>query len=301
MTDQIKAELQNICAQVLFDEPMAKHTSFKIGGPADVWINAHSSQEVVDVLRWGRENGIPVTVMGNGSNMLVGDGGIRGIVLTVGAAMTGIEVRGNCLYAQAGALLSSVSKAAAEHSLGGLEFAGGIPGTVGGGIFMNAGAYGGELKDVLKEVTFLTPEREQKTLPASELDLSYRHSMFSAGGYIILDCVMELVPADQDEILKRMADFRQRRAEKQPLNLPSAGSTFKRPEGYFAGKLIQDAGLQGFRVGGAQVSEKHAGFVVNTGGATAQDVMALIEHVQRTVLEKFGVMLEPEVRMIGER
>ena len=214
--------------------------------------------------------------------------------------MSKCRIEGCDVYADAGILMSALSKKLLEANLTGFEFASGIPGTLGGGIFMNAGAYGGELKDIIESVTFICPDGIIKTETAENLGFAYRRSMFTEGGYVILSCKLKLKEGNYEDIKAMMADFNSRRTEKQPLNLPSAGSTFKRPEGYFAGKLIQDAGLMGYSIGGAQVSEKHAGFVVNTGGASAADVTNLITHIQNTVNEKFGVWLEPEVRLAGE-
>ena len=233
--------------------------------------------------------------------MLVGDGGIRGVVIHIGNGMSKCRIEGEEVYADAGILMSTLSKKILEANLTGFEFAGGIPGTLGGGIYMNAGAYGGELKDIIENVTFICPDGIIKTETADKLDFGYRHSMFENGGYTILSCKLKLKKGNYDEIKALMADYNKRRSDKQPLSQPSAGSTFKRPEGYFAGKLIQDAGLMGYSVGGAMVSDKHAGFVVNKGGATAKDVLDLIKYVQDTVEEKFGVKLEPEVRLIGEQ
>ncbi len=299
MTDRTK--ISALAKNVKFDEPMSAHTTFKIGGPADVFVDAENVDEIKSVMRYCGENSVPLLITGNGSNMLVGDRGIRGVVVSVGKKMSKIEVDGERITAEAGALMSSVAAAALKAELSGFETLSGIPGTVGGGIYMNAGAYGGEIKDVLETVTYIDRDGSVKTAKAEELDLSYRHSMFEEGGYVILSCVLKLKPGNADEIKAAMRDYSKRRSDKQPISMPSAGSTFKRPEGYFAGKLIQDSGLMGKSVGGAQVSEKHAGFVVNTGGATAADVLELIRLVQDTVEEKFGVRLEPEVRLIGEQ
>lgn len=299
MTDRTK--ISALAKNVKFDEPMSAHTTFKIGGPADVFVDVENADEIKSVMRYCRENSVPLLITGNGSNMLVGDRGIRGVVVSVGKKMSKIEVDGERITAEAGALMSSVAAAALKAELSGFETLSGIPGTVGGGIYMNAGAYGGEIKDVLETVTYIDRDGSVKTAKAEELDLSYRHSMFEEGGYVILSCVLKLKPGNADEIKTAMRDYSKRRSDKQPISMPSAGSTFKRPEGYFAGKLIQDSGLVGKSIGGAQVSEKHAGFVVNTGGATAADVLELIRLVQDTVEEKFGVRLEPEVRLIGEQ
>nr|WP_308657319.1 UDP-N-acetylmuramate dehydrogenase [uncultured Agathobacter sp.] len=293
------------------DEPMKKHTTFRIGGPADYYAEPDVSQ-ISKLIEIAKACDMPVAVIGNGSNLLVGDKGIRGLVIGIGKGLSTIEVteavaqqstaqgNGHVITAGAGAILAAVAAKAAEASLSGLEFASGIPGSVGGAVVMNAGAYGGEIKDVLIDVTVLTAEGELKTVTRDELDLSYRHSIVPEKGYIVLSARFRLSPKPQDEIKAYMAELRAKRVEKQPLEYPSAGSTFKRPEGYFAGKLIMDAGLRGYSVGDAQVSGKHCGFVVNKGEATAADVLTLIKDVQETVLKQFGVKLEPEVKMIGE-
>jgi UDP-N-acetylmuramate dehydrogenase len=240
-------------------------------------------------------------IMGNGSNMLVGDGGIRGLVIQIGHGMSNCSVDKTTIYAEAGVLMSKVAAEALRAELSGFETLSGIPGTLGGGIFMNAGAYGGEIKDVVENVTYIDEKGDIKTIDCDECKFGYRTSIFASGGKYIVSAKLKLKHGAYDEIKTAMSEYNKRRSEKQPLSMPSAGSTFKRPEGFFAGKLIQDAGLMGYSVGGAQVSEKHAGFVVNKGGATAEDVMRLISDVQKTVKEKFGVALEPEVRLIGER
>lgn len=298
------------------DEPMKKHTTFRIGGPADYYAEPDVSQ-ISKLIEIAKACDMPVAVIGNGSNLLVGDKGIRGLVIGIGKGLSAIEVteavaqqgtaqdltaqgNGRIITAGAGAILAAVAAKAAEASLSGIEFASGIPGSVGGAVVMNAGAYGGEIKDVLIDATVLTAEGELRTVTRDELDLSYRHSIVPEKGYIVLSARFMLTPKPQDEIKAYMAELRAKRVEKQPLEYPSAGSTFKRPEGYFAGKLIMDAGLRGYSVGDAQVSGKHCGFVVNKGEATAADVLTLIKDVQETVLKQFGVKLEPEVKMIGE-
>lgn len=293
------------------DEPMKKHTTFRIGGPVDYYAEPDVSQ-ISKLIEIAKACDMPVAVIGNGSNLLVGDKGIRGLVIGIGKGLSEIDVteavaqqstaqgNGRIITAGAGAILAAVAAKAAEASLSGLEFASGIPGSVGGAVVMNAGAYGGEIKDVLIDATVLTAEGELKTVTRDELDLSYRHSIVPEKSYIVLSARFMLTPKPQDEIKSYMAELRAKRVEKQPLEYPSAGSTFKRPEGYFAGKLIMDAGLRGYSVGDAQVSGKHCGFVVNKGEATAADVLTLIKDVQETVLKQFGVKLEPEVKMIGE-
>lgn len=294
-------EFKGLAKNIYFDELMKNHTTFKIGGSADVFVDAESAEEISDIIKYCKNNGIPYMVIGNGSNMLVSDKGIRGVVIKVGAKMNGISVDGETVTAGAGARLSAVANEALKAGLSGFETLSGIPGMLGGAIYMNAGAYGGDMKDVLESVTYIDAEGEMKTAEKDKLDLSYRHSMFEDSGFVIVSAVMRLKKGNYEDIKASMLDYNKRRADKQPLSMPSAGSTFKRPEGHFAGKLIQDSGLMGYTIGGAQVSDVHAGFLVNKGGATAEDVMRLIEYVQKTVTEKFGVQLEPEVRLIGER
>ncbi len=285
---------------VLKEEPMSRHTTFRIGGPADFFVSPTSRDGIVNVVKLCREKGYPFYVIGNGSNLLVSDAGYRGVILQLFRNFSEIRVEGTKIYAQAGALLSAIANQAADAELTGFEFAGGIPGTIGGAVVMNAGAYGGEMKDVLESATVLTWDNEIREIPEKELNLGYRKSAVAENGWIVLGATLTLAAGDQKEIRSRMKELQHRRAEKQPLDVPSAGSTFKRPEGYYAGKLIMDAGLRGFTVGGAAVSEKHCGFVVNTGEATAQDVLSLIETVQKKVQEQSGVVLEPEIKMLGE-
>lgn len=295
--DEITTALPEL--QVLKDEPMSRHTTFRIGGPADYFV-CPDRKQIAEVLAVAKKCGMAITVIGNGSNLLVGDKGIRGLVVEIGSAMNQIMVDKNHITAGAGALLSQVAAKAAAAELGGMEFAAGIPGSVGGAVTMNAGAYGGEMKDILRTVTVLTPEGEMKILDVSEMDLSYRHSCVPEQQYIVLEAEIELGYKPEEEIRAQMEELRNKRIEKQPLEYPSAGSTFKRPEGYFAGKLIMDAGLRGYRVGDAQVSEKHCGFVINRKNASAQEVRQLMQDVQDKVKAQFGVMLEPEVKMLGE-
>ena len=280
------------------EEPMSKHTTFRIGGAAEVFA-APDARELPQLLAMAKGADVPVTVIGNGSNLLVGDRGIRGLVIEIGERMSEVRIEGTILVAGAGALLSKAAQTAAAAGLGGLEFAAGIPGSVGGAVVMNAGAYGGEMKDVLQSVKVLTEEGELLVLTTEELELGYRHSCVPERKYIVVEATMELSAKPEEEIRAYMAELRAKRIEKQPLEYPSAGSTFKRPEGYFAGKLIMDAGLRGYTVGGAQVSEKHCGFVINKGGATAADVRQLMQDVHDRVKEQFDVELEPEVKMIG--
>ncbi len=285
---------------VLRDEPMSRHTTFRIGGPADFFVTPEKKEQIGQVIALCRSREIPYYIVGNGSNLLVGDHGYRGVIVQVFKKMNQIHTDGEKLCAQAGALLSKVAAAALEASLTGLEFASGIPGTLGGALRMNAGAYGGEMKQVTESAQVLTPEGEILEIPVDELGMSYRTSVISRNDYVVLEAVLKLNRGNREEIRARMEDLKEKRVSKQPLEYGSAGSTFKRPEGYFAGKLIEDAGLRGFRVGDAQVSEKHCGFVINRGKATAAEVIQLMDQVRARVKEKFGVELEPEVKRIGE-
>ena len=286
--------------RVRTDEPMKSHTTFRVGGPADLFVTPETSEEVRAVVDMCRSEEIDCHIIGNGSNLLVSDRGVRGVVVQIAKVMNKIESNGEQIRAQAGALLSEVAAHALKDGLAGFEFAAGIPGTLGGACVMNAGAYGGEMKDVLYEVTVLTPQGEFLVLKEDELELGYRTSVIARKGYIVLEAVIRLKKGDEEEIRRQMEDLRDRRISKQPLEYPSAGSTFKRPEGYFAGKLIQDAGLRGYTFGGAQVSEKHCGFVINRGDATAAEVAELMRRVADKVEEQFKVRLEPEVKRLGD-
>lgn len=288
-------------AQVLEHEPMARHTTMRVGGPAEILFSPASEGELLFAVREAKRAGAPFRIIGNGSNLLVLDGGLPGLTIRLGEAFSKISVDGNRIRAQAGALLSRVAAAARDASLTGLEFASGIPGSTGGGMAMNAGAYGGQLSDVFEGCRALDPETGIiSALGPAEMALGYRESAALSRGLIVTEAAFRLTAGDRSAIQAKMDDLSARRREKQPLNLPSAGSTFKRPEGYFAGALIEQAGLKGLRVGGASVSEKHAGFVVNDRGATARDVLDLIRLVQARVLEHSGVRLETEVRILGE-
>ncbi|MCD7717445.1 MAG: UDP-N-acetylmuramate dehydrogenase [Lachnospiraceae bacterium] len=303
MTDRSKmlTLLQNVVGEknVYEQESMKKHTTFRIGGPADLFAMPTALEEVCQIVRICREQGYPFYVIGNGSNLLVPDAGYRGLVLQLYKNFSRIEISESCVItAQSGAMLSVIAKRALEAGLTGFEFASGIPGTLGGAVVMNAGAYGGEMKQVLVSATVLTQEGEVREIPASGLELGYRKSAVLPNGWIVLGAKLALKKGNPDEIRTRMDELKEQRVSKQPLDLPSSGSTFKRPEGYFAGKLIMDAGLKGYSVGGAQVSEKHCGFVVNRGGATAADVLQLIEDVTERVKTRFGVALEPEIRIL---
>ncbi len=290
--------------QILFDEPMAKHTTFRIGGPAECYVIPDDAEQIRKTVALADEAGVPCHIIGNGSNLLVSDDGVPGIVIRMEEnswEKTGTAEDGrDCFRVSAGSLFSSFAKVLCRDGYTGLEFATGIPGSIGGAVVMNAGAYGGEVKDVLVSADVLTKSGKILTVPASELDLSYRHSNIDENGYTVLSAVFAVKKSEDPEAVSgRVAELSEKRKEKQPLEYPSAGSTFKRPEGYFAGKLIDDCGLRGYRVGDAQVSEKHCGFVINRGNATAEDVMQLISAVQRKVMEQFGILLEPEVRFLG--
>jgi len=286
---------------VLIDEPMSKHTTFKVGGKADFFIIPNSEKEAADIVRLLLTNEEAFYVIGNGSNLLVSDEGFRGIIVCLSKGMDEIKVSGNEIKAGAGAMLSKVSSVACENSLAGMEFASGIPGSVGGAITMNAGAYGGEMKDIVREVTLFDKENQELvTFSKDEMDFAYRYSIVKSNRYIVMSVIFALKEGNRDAIRNEMNDLNGRRREKQPLEYPSAGSTFKRPEGFFAGKLIEDSGLKGYRVGGAQVSVKHSGFVINYENATAKDIITLIRNVRQIVNEKYNVMLEPEVCMLGE-
>ena len=302
MNQNFYDELTNIVSEenVKIDELMKPHTTFRVGGPADYFVVPGSIDEIRQVVSLCREYEIPFYIIGNGSNLLVSDAGYRGVIIQCYRSMSRIEVNGERITAQAGAILSQIANQALAAELTGFEFASGIPGTLGGACVMNAGAYGGEMKDVLEEVTVLTGDGEVLTLAKEELDMGYRTSRIAKKGYIVLEAVLSLKKGDADQIKEKMDELRKKRTTKQPLEYPSAGSTFKRPERYFAGKLIQDAGLRGFEVGGAQVSEKHCGFVINKDNATAADINDLMNQVSARVKEKFGVVLEPEVKRLGE-
>lgn len=285
--------------RVIQDEPMKKHTTFRAGGPACYFVSPSGSKALKDTICLCRERRIPYYILGNGSNLLVSDEGYDGVMISMGEGFSDVRVEGDILTAGAGVLLSKIAREAMEHSLTGFEFAAGIPGTLGGATVMNAGAYGGEMKDVLRSVRVMTEENTVREMSVEELELGYRHSCIPERDYIVLSAVLRLRHGDKDSIHGRMEELAAKRKEKQPLEFPSAGSTFKRPEGYFAGKLIQDAGLRGYRVGGAQVSEKHCGFVINREQAAAEDIRTLIFDVQEKVKETSGVWLETEVKMIG--
>ena len=282
----------------LVNEPMSAHTTLKLGGPADYMVFPRDGEEIAAMFREAAENGVPVTVIGHGSNLLVLDGGIRGLVICIGKNMRKITREGNSLKAQAGAMLGSTALEAAEAGLTGLEFASGIPGTVGGGVTMNAGAYDGEMAQVVTEVRGIRPDGTAVRLSREEMNFGYRHSVVQEKDFIVTEVTFELKPGDPAMIRARMSELNAKRSEKQPLDLPSAGSTFKRPEGYYAAALIDQCGLKGYSIGGARVSEKHAGFLVNT-GTSSRDFLNLMKKVQAIVEERAGVRLEPEIRIVG--
>ncbi len=280
-------------------EPMAGHTTFRIGGPADCFVQLEDEEQLRKVRRYLGLAGVPFFVLGNGSNLLVDDAGYRGVVLQIGQKMSDISVQGCHIIAKAGATLRQVAAAALEHGLTGFEFASGIPGTVGGGVVMNAGAYGGEMSQVVNRVRVVSKEGEFMDLDNDTMEFRHRGSVIRGSAFTVTEVTFRLEPGDREAIRAKMEELAARRREKQPLEYPSAGSTFKRPEGHFAGKLIMEAGFAGYRIGGAQVSEKHCGFVINTGDATARDVRALIEEIQARVKERFRVDLEPEIVFLG--
>ena len=302
MTDRISRRFCEIVGEnkVLEQEPMARHTTFRIGGPADYFVELGSIEQIRAAIQVCREENLPWFVLGRGSNLLVSDKGYRGVILSIYKDFQKTEIQGETVTVQAGVLLTTLSGKVLDASLTGLEFASGIPGTIGGAVVMNAGAYGGEMQDIVRKVTVLDQDGEVRTLTCGEMQFGYRTSLAKKKGYIVLGAELTLKQGEKEKIREEMQTLKAKRIEKQPLEFPSAGSTFKRPEGYFAGKLIMDAGLRGAAVGGAQVSEKHCGFVVNTGNATAADVRELMRQVQGKVQEQFGVHLEPEVRFLGE-
>ncbi len=295
----VNAMLSKI-AGMKYNEPMSRHTSFRVGGSADFFYEPTDTEELMAVLSAAEEAGVGVTVIGNGSNLLVLDGGIRGLVIKIDKKFSKIETDGEYITAQSGARMSQVATAALESGLGGFEFAHGIPGTIGGGLYMNAGAYGGEMRDVVESAEYLK-DGKLFIIKNEDMKLSYRKSVFSDIGAIITSVTIKLNKDNRENILAKMNDFKSRRVEKQPLEFASAGSTFKRPEGYFAGALIEGAGLKGKSIGDAEVSKKHAGFIINRGGAKASEILELIEYVKAEVYKNSGVMLEPEVKIIGER
>ncbi len=298
--DTVYKDLCDIVGEeyVFRNEPMSQHTTLRVGGPAEIFITP-DKHTLPLAGRYCRMHLLPVFFMGNGSNLVCGDGGIDRVVIDVGERVSSIEVHDEYVLAEAGALLSSIASVAAQEGLTGFEFASGIPGTIGGAAVINAGAYGGEMKDVISDVTALNETGEVRVAAANDLGFSYRDSLIPVRNWLVLSVLLRLQKGRKEDILSRMEELKEERTAKQPLDVPSAGSTLKRPEGAYAGQLIEEAGLRGYRVGGAQVSEKHCGFVVNTGDATAEDIVAVITHVQDVVREKSGVTLQPEVKFVG--
>ena len=301
MSDEIVTRLINITGKdnVRINEPMKNHTTFKIGGPAQYYVTPESVTQIQEVVSLCKDKNIPLHVIGNGSNILVGDDGVNGVVLALFNTFSDYEIKDNVITAQAGMSLIKLAVIALREGLTGLEFASGIPGSVGGAVYMNAGAYDGQMKDVVTSVTVLDEAGNIRILGRDELDMGYRTSAVAKHNMIVLQVIIELKAGDKEQIKDRMNQLSELRKQKQPLEYPSAGSTFKRPEGYFAGKLIADAGLKGYSIGGAAVSEKHAGFVVNMGGATAKDVVELTDYIKKRIIEQFGVTLELEIKKIG--
>lgn len=285
---------------IRFNEPMNKHTSFRTGGEAAIFVQVETIEQLKKLLFYLRKTENEYFILGNGSNLLVSDKGYDGVVIQIGRKMSRIRVEGERLYVQAGALLSQVAKCALDEGLTGMEFASGIPGSVGGGIVMNAGAYDGEMEQIVESVTVLNEEGELMELGHSTMEFGYRTSIIKNRPFVVAETILKLKKGDKESIKAKMDDFAMRRRQKQPLEYPSAGSTFKRPEGHFAGKLIMDSGLRGYRIGGAQVSEKHCGFVINAGNATSEDIAELMAEIQDRVKERFGVRLEPEVVKLGK-
>ncbi|MDO4746529.1 MAG: UDP-N-acetylmuramate dehydrogenase [Bacillota bacterium] len=301
--NKIRILLEGVTAgeNIIQDVPMAEHTSFKAGGHADMMVIPQSAEELKSILSILSEGEYPFMILGNGSNILVKDSGYKGVIVKIGEAFNDVKVEGTRVICGSGALLSVAAKTAAAAGLAGFEFASGIPGSIGGAVFMNAGAYDGEMRLFLEKARVISRDgKEDRYMTAEELDMGYRHTALHESGDIVVEAVIKLEEGDKEEIMAKIKDLTAKRNSKQPVRYPSAGSFFKRPPGHFAGKLVQDAGLKGLTVGGAQVSELHSGFVINIGGATATDILQLMEIVQQTVMDKFGVMLEPEVRIIGE-
>ncbi|MDD2573549.1 MAG: UDP-N-acetylmuramate dehydrogenase [Bacillota bacterium] len=295
---QLKERIKPECIRL--KEPMKEHTSFRIGGSADIMVLPDSARQIIDTVEICRSNSCPYYIMGNGTNLLVRDNGYRGVIIKTSANMKDCKVEGERVYGQSGILLSTLSKIIVSEGLEGFEYASGIPGTLGGAVTMNAGAYGGEIKDSIEWARVMNPDGDVMTYTKQQLELGYRTSIIQREDLIVLDCGLRFVRGDREAIQAKLDEYTRLRKAKQPLNVPSAGSTFKRPEGYYAGKLIEDAGLKGARIGDAQVSELHCGFIVNVGNATADDIIALINHVKKRVKERFNVELQPEVKVIGE-
>ncbi len=301
MNDVLVTRLKSIVGNdnVKINEPMKNHTTFRIGGPAQMFITPESAGQIQDIVALCRQESCPMYIIGNGSNLLVGDDGVQGVVMSLYNKFSQYSIDGETITVQAGMSLMRLSVIAANEGLGGMEFASGIPGSVGGAVYMNAGAYGGQMADIVTEATVIDENNNIKVLSNKELEFGYRTSYVAKNNLIVVSVRLKLTKGDESTIKEKMADLAEQRKLKQPLEYPSAGSTFKRPEGYYAGKLISDAGLKGYSVGGAQVSEKHAGFVINTGNATASDVIALTDYVKQRVYEENGVELELEVKKLG--
>ncbi len=296
----IENGLHNILTSelILTNEPMKNHTSFKIGGNADYYVMPETKEQILSVRNFCLENDVPFYIVGKGSNLLVSDNGLRGVVIKIGRNFSSYKVNDDTITAQSGILLSKLANVALENEFTGFEFASGIPGSLGGAVYMNAGAYDGEMKDVVISTEYIDKNGNICTVTGEEHDFSYRHSMFSSDD-VILESAMKFNRGNKDEIYAYMKDLNNRRREKQPLEYPSAGSTFKRPDGYFAAKLIDDSGLRGYRIGGAMVSDKHCGFVVNVDNATCDDVLKLMDYIKEIVMKKYGVELEPEIKYLG--
>jgi len=286
--------------RLLFNEEMQNHTTFKIGGPVDIMVLPQDEEDVATVVSFCRQRDIPLFIFGVGSNLLVRDGGIRGVAMKLGENLDEVEVNGEEIQAQAGIKISALARIAAFHSLSGLEFAEGIPGSLGGALVMNAGAYDGEMQGLVIEARAISPDGSIKTFKNEEMQFGYRQSIFQSNGYIIISARLKLVTGNREEIEERMLEFACRREEKQPLDKPSAGSTFRRPPGFYVGPMLEELGLKGYQIGDAQVSSKHAGFIVNNGNATARDVLNLIAYIQQKAGERFGVDVQPEIRVVGE-
>jgi UDP-N-acetylmuramate dehydrogenase len=282
------------------DVPMAEHTTFRIGGPADVLVSPRSLEQLRTAICLCRENHFSLLILGSGSNLLVADRGIRGVTVRIGPELSQVRIEGETVWAQAGIGLGELARQAASSQLTGLEFAEGIPGTLGGAIVMNAGAYGGEMRQIVESVEAFSPSGQERTFQADELEYGYRHSIFQTNGYVVTSACLSLHRGEAAKIWQRIHEYSESRASKQPLEYPSAGSVFRRPAGFFVGPLLEQLGLKGYRIGGAEISNKHAGFIVNTGKATARDVLALVEHARKTAWETMGVDLQPEIRIVGD-
>ena len=286
--------------RLLFHEEMKNHTTFKIGGPVDIMVLPQDEEDVATVVSFCRERDIPLFIFGVGSNLLVRDRGIRGVAMKLGENLDEVEVNGDQIQAQAGVKISALARIAAFHSLSGLEFAEGIPGSLGGALVMNAGAYDGEMQGIVTAARAIGPDGSIETLKNEEMQFGYRRSIFQSNGYIIISATLKLATGNRNEIEQRMLEFARRREEKQPLDKPSAGSTFRRPPGFYVGPMLEELGLKGYQIGDAQVSSKHAGFIINNGNATARDVLELIAYIQQKAKERFGVDLQPEIRVVGQ-